>query len=367
MTPREQLLTILRGGKPDLVPWYGDLDYWANSLVKRGLKPKNFILSDDYIRWHRDLGVGFYLQGYFPYKQVISNCVIHDWYDGNRHYKEIKTPKGAVRECWEYIPASFCEAPAEHFMKSATDIPVMKFIYENTSFEPDYTQAGLRHSQVGEQGVVLCYLPKSPFMHLLALEAGIMSVTMTALNSPDEFGELLQVMKKAFDQAARIALESPAEVLMIPENLSSEMVGPELFELYMADYQREWTTKIREAGKYSFIHIDGTLAGLLRQEASVGFTVLEALTPYPVGDLKFGELEQFVGDSKSILWGGIPGSYFTACVDDVEFDRHVRYLLDIMTQKPRFVLGVADQVPPDGLEYRIRRVSELVDKYGYYI
>jgi hypothetical protein len=153
---------------------------------------------------------------------------------------------------------------------------------------------------------------------------------------------------------------------MIPENLSSEMVGPELFELYMADYQREWTTKIREAGKYSFIHIDGTLAGLLKQEASAGFTVLEALTPYPVGDLKFEELEQFGGDSKSILWGGIPGSYFTACVDDVEFDRHVRYLLDIMTQKPRFVLGVADQVPPDGLEYRVRRVSELIKRYGYY-
>ncbi len=366
MTPREQLLTILKGEKPDRVPWYGDLDYWANSLIRRGLKPENFIRSDDYIRWHRDLGVGFYLQGYFPYKQIISDCRIHDWYEGNRHYKEIETPKGTVRECWEYIPASFCEAPAEHFLKSAADIPAMKFIYENTSFEPDYDLAQLRLSQAGDQGVVLCYLPKSPFMHLVALEAGILSVTVTALNAPDEFGELLQVMKKSFDQAAIIALESPAEVLMIPENLSSEMVGPEFFELYMRDYQKEWTTKIRAAGKYSFIHIDGTLAGLLKQEASVGFTVLEALTPYPVGDLKFGELEQLAGNSESILWGGIPGSYFTNCVDDAEFDRHVRYLLGIMTQKPRFVLGVADQVPPDGLEYRVRRVSELVHSYGRY-
>ena len=366
MTPREQLLTILKGGKPDQVPWYGDLDYWANSLIRRNLKPKDFIRSDNYIRWHKDLGVGFYLQGYFPYKQIISNCLIRDWSDGNRHYKEIKTPKGTVRECWEYIPSSFCEAPAEHFIKSVADIPVMKFIYENTSFEPDYDLALLRLSQVGDQGVVLCYLPKSPFMHLVALEAGIMSVTIAALTAPDEFSELLQVMKRSFDQAALIALGSPAEVLMIPENLSSEMVGPELFELYMRDYQKEWTTKIREADKYSLIHIDGTLAGLLKQEASVGFTVLEALTPYPVGDLKFEELEQFTGDSDSIIWGGIPGSYFTDCVDDAEFDRHVRYLLNIMTQKPRFVLGVADQVPPDGLEYRVRRVSELVHSYGNY-
>ena len=98
----------------------------------------------------------------------------------------------------------------------------------------------------------------------------------------------------------------------------------------------------------------------------MGFTVLEALTPYPVGDLKWEELESFAGDSKSILWGGIPGSYFTGCVDDEEFDRHVKYLLEIMRKKPRFVLGVADQVPPDGLERRVKRVSELVSKFGKY-
>jgi uroporphyrinogen-III decarboxylase len=242
----------------------------------------------------------------------------------------------------------------------------MKYIYKNTRFEPDYDQAYLRQRQVGDQGVVLCYLPKSPFMHLMALEAGVMAVTMSALTAPDEFRDLLETMKKVFDQAAQIALESPAEVLMIPENLSSEMVGPDLFSLYMYDYQKEWTAKIREAGKYSYIHIDGTLAGLLREEAKVGFTVLEALTPQPVGDMKWEDLDSFTGDSESILWGGIPGSYFTDCVDDDEFDRHVKYLLEIMTSKPRFVLGVADQVPPDGLEQRVRRVGELVNEFGKY-
>ena len=366
MTNRDRLFTILEGKQPDQVPWFGDLDYWANSLIKRSLKPEDFILSDDYIQWHRDLGVGFYLQGYFPYKQIFTGCEINEWYEGHRHYKEIITPVGSVRECWEFIPTSFSDAPVEHFMKSEAEIPIMKYIYENTRFEPDYEQAWLRKKQAGDQGVVLCYLPKSPFMHLLALEAGVMAVTMAALTAPEEFKDLLDTMKKAFDQAAQIAVDSPAEVLMIPENLSSEMVGPELFDLYMCDYQKEWTTKIREAGKYSFIHIDGTLAGLLKQEAAVGFTVLEALTPYPVGDMKWEDLEQFAGDSKSILWGGIPGSYFTDCVSDDEFERHVKHLLSIMTKKPRFVLGVADQVPPDGLERRVKRVSELVDQYGKY-
>ena len=366
MTPRERILTILKGEQPDQVPWCGDLDYWANSLITRGLKSKDFIKSDDYIQWHRDLRVGFYLQGYFPFKQIYEQCEVKEWTEGHKRFKEIITPLGSVRECWEYIPTSFSEGPIEHFMKSEEDIPVMKFIYENSRFEPDYDFAYKRKQQVGDQGVVLCYLPKSPFMHLLALEAGVMAVTMAALTTPVEFQDLLDTMKKAFDQAAQIAIDSPAEVLMIPENLSSEMVGPELFELYMYDYQKEWTSKIREAGKYSYIHIDGTLGGLLRQEASVGFSVLEALTPHPVGDLKFEDLSDFVGDSKSILWGGIPGVYFTDCVSNEEFERHVIHVLSIMVKEPRYVLGVADQVPPDGLESRVRRVAELVDEFGKY-
>lgn len=366
MTHRERLFSILQGKQPDCLPWFGDLDYWANSLIKRGLKPRGFIQSEDYIQWHRDLNVGFYLQGYFPYKHIIEDCEVREWKEGHRRFKEIRTPLGPVRECWEYIPESYTEGPVEHFMKSAGDLPLMKHIYENSRFEPDYDFAHTRREQVGEQGVVLCYTPKSPFMHLLALEAGIMSVTMTAMTQPDEFQELLEVMKNAFDQAAQIAVDSPAEVLMIPENLSSEMVGPEFFELYMRAYQEEWTTKIHEAGKYSYIHIDGTLRGLLAQEASVGFSVLEALTPHPVGDLKWEELASYAGDSRSVLWGGIPGAYFTANVSEKEFERHVIHMIGLMIEEPRYVLGVADQVPPDGLEKRVRRVGELVEQYGKY-
>ena len=150
MTHRERLFTILEGKKPDILPWFGDLDYWASSLIKRKLKPEGFIQSEDYINWHRDLNVGFYLQGYFPYKQIIDGCDVVEWNEGHKRFKEIRTSLGSVRECWEYIPASFTEGPVEHFMKSAEDMPIMIHIYENTRFEPDYDFAHLRKKQVGD-------------------------------------------------------------------------------------------------------------------------------------------------------------------------------------------------------------------------
>ena len=365
MTPRERIKSIFNGKKPDKIPWFGDLDYWANSLIKDGKKLEGFIESDDYLAWHRDLGVGFYLQGYFPYKENY-NFEVKEWNEGNRRYKKFITPKGDLQECWEYLPSSYTEGPIEHLVKETKDLEIMRYIYENVEYTPDYARAERRLEQVGDQGVVLVYTPKSPFMHLVALEAGIMAVTFAEMEAPDEFAETLAVMEKAHDKAARIAVDSPAEVLMIPENLSSEMVGPDYFEKYMRSYQEKWTSEIRNAGKHSFIHIDGTLQGLLKQEATVGFSVLESMTPAPVGDLAMEELSEFVENPNVILWGGIPGVYFTDAINDQDFETHVRKVLDIMKTESRFVLGVADQVPPNGLESRVRKVGELVEKYGSY-
>jgi len=365
MTHREQILAILSGQQPDQVPWFGDLDYLATAMIAKKERPADFKQSPEYIQWHTELGVGFYLQGHFPFrpicdfKQEVTRV-------GHRTYRKIFTPLGALQECWEYIPTSYTEAPVEHLVKSERDLAALRFVYEHTHWQADYDFSYQRMGQIGEQGILLCYLPRSPFMQLVAMEAGIEAVTFSAMNAPDEFAETLAVMKRSYHQAAQIAVDSPAEALMIPENLSAEMVGPHFFEKYMRSCQQEWIEKIHAVGKFSFIHMDGTLRGLLRQEASTGVSVIEAMTPAPVGDAPIDAWAELADNPHTILWGGIPGSYFTPHIRDDEFERFVKHALDVQRSAPRFVLGVADQVPPDGLEYRIRRVKELVDMFGQY-
>jgi hypothetical protein len=98
----------------------------------------------------------------------------------------------------------------------------------------------------------------------------------------------------------------------------------------------------------------------------VGFDFIESLTPTPVGDLAVADWADFCGTTPTKFWGGIPGAYFSPTVSEQEFERHVRATLAVMRTAPRYVLGVADQVPPDGLEHRLLRVAELVEQYGAY-
>jgi uroporphyrinogen-III decarboxylase len=203
-------------------------------------------------------------------------------------------------------------------------------------------------------------------MQVVALDAGIIATVDLMEDAPELFAETLEVVRHAHDAAAALAVASPAELLMIPENLSSESVGPALFERFMRPYQETWTARIRAAGKFSCMHLDGTLRGLLRQECTVGFDFIESLTPAPVGDLAVEDWAGFCGDTPTKFWGGIPGAYFSPTVSEAEFERHVRATLAVMRTEPRYVLGVADQVPPDGLEHRLLRVAELVEECGAY-
>jgi hypothetical protein len=201
---------------------------------------------------------------------------------------------------------------------------------------------------------------------MVALDAGIENVTMIHADAPREFDAMFAALTESLDRASQVALESPAEILMMPENLSAEVVGPRFFELYLKDFQSRWSRKIIAAGKFSCIHMDGTLSGLLRQESSLGLTFIEAMTPKPVGDLPIQQWADYRGGGNTLYWGGIPGSYFTPVVSDAEFDRHVKEVLGVMRKDRHMILGVADQVPPDGLERRVARVQELVEQFGTY-
>ena len=72
MTERERVLSVLRGTPPDRVPWLGDLAYWIPYALKSGVIDSSYA-GDGLYRLHRDLGLGFYLQGYFPFEGEAEN------------------------------------------------------------------------------------------------------------------------------------------------------------------------------------------------------------------------------------------------------------------------------------------------------
>ena len=165
------------------------------------------------------------------------------------------------------------------------DLPAFQSYLESLEFTPAYTEAERRYGIIGDNGVVLCYTPRSPFMQMVTTYIGITNLVYLLIDAPDEMAQIFEIMEHKYDQAAELTVNSPAECIMIPENLSSEVVGARYYKKYLRPYESKWIQRIREAGKYSFIHMDGQLKGLIKLVAETGFDVIEAATPLPSGDL----------------------------------------------------------------------------------
>lgn len=383
MNRREDILKLLRGEQPEYLPWCGDLSYWIDYLQEDHLMPEKY-LTEAPVKdgpankglagrfeekglqmLHRDLGVGLYLQGYFPFQEQYNNIEYSYYEDPQEGTRTtvFKTPYGELREIWKFLPATYSWAPYEYLIKGAEDLAALKYIYENISYLPDYGLAELRSATIGDQGIVVVYAPKSPLMELVALKAGLETVVELYMDEPELLEETLEVMEKKVDEAVKIALAAPADCIFFPENLSSEMVGGTLYDEYMEFVHKKWTMWAKEAGRPSFVHLDGTLKPLLTKLSKSGFDVIEAVTPKPVGDVAVEDLRDYV-EEDTIVWGGIPGGFFTDDVSDEDFDKFVIETIQKMKEKGRFALGVADQVVPGSSFKRIHRVSELVEQYG---
>lgn len=383
---KERLFSILNGKIPERLPWFGDLSYWHFAMEQQGRLEKRYQGYEGRLNMHRDLDCGYYVQGYYSYMPEYNNCEVVEvkrevegyggdqpLYKGLRLVKkegnndmirEISTPLGNIKEYWPYLENSYTWGPKELFIKTADDLKVFQYWTKNTSYKPDYKKIDFVKEKVGDFGCMLCYLPRSPLMTLI-LNAGISTTINLMMDYRELFDETIKVLDHNSGEAIEISLPSLSEIFMIPENLSSDIVGKRLYEEYMLPYEEKWTKKINSVGKFSLIHFDGYLKGLLKEVSNAGFSIIEGMTPEPVGDLKVEEFDEYVR-SESIMWGGIPGTLFMEETSEEDFIEFVIRVIKIMVSKPKYVLGIADSIPPNGIIERVKLISELVEKYGIY-
>ena len=143
-----------------------------------------------------------------------------------------------------------------------------------------------------------------------------------------------------------------------PDNLSSDCTAGVYDEFMAARHQRR-LQRLHAAGVKCAVHLDGKVRGLLPKLVRSGFDAIEALPPKPAGDLEVEEIRELAGSEKVILWGGVPGVMFAPPYTWNQMAAHVRRLRACWAGRP-FVMGVADQVPPDGNIDFCRRIAELV-------
>jgi hypothetical protein len=138
------------------------------------------------------------------------------------------------------------------------------------------------------------------------------------------------------------------------------MLCPPHFERYALEYYGHISERMHRAGKFIHPHWDGYLRTLLPYMGRCGFDGIEALTPWPQGDVTIEEIREALPEAM-ILIDGIPATHFLPQTSYQELEEFTLKVLDLFA--PNLILGISDELPPGGDIEKVRRVSQIAASY----
>lgn len=368
MTQRQRMEAVFRGERPDAMAWFGDLTYWYSAHRQIGDLPPRWQGPTGLHALHQELGVGEYIPGCTAVDTAEGPEVAHDvTVADDRRTARWRTPAGSIQEVQEYCPSSFSWGYTEHAVKTAADLRVVRYLYEQRRYTPqpqrfgevdqrDYAAYGFGPTHIAS--------PPTPLSELNKHWIGVNDLTFLLQDEPEEMALTLAAIAASHDEVYRQIAACPPAYVMICENLTATTMGG-YFDAYLAPHLRRWCGWLRAGGHRSMLHNDGTLRGTLEKLAAVGVDCVDSVVPKPVGDVAISELRALAGD-QIILLGGLPGAMFAPPFTARDIEQQVREIIRVHQASNRFILGVADQVPPNGDLALVKLVGELVEAHGRY-
>ena len=360
---RTAFLELLKGEQPDEIVWTADISYWMEGRRRDGTYDPDWDTEEGYLRLHRRLGIFPYV--YYP--KFFAFAAHHDdsvrisfEQSGNVNRRRIQTPAGDLIEESTYLPESCCGACTKHAVESAADLDVLLYVLNHRRLIPAYLDDYAQRLSMWEayDGVPAIGLPRSPLSCFCYEWVGVENMVYLVADHEDKVRAALQLMNRQEEPILDAVCRAGLPVVHFPDNLTSETLTG-LYDAFMAPGHRRRIGRLHEAGVCCAVHLDGAVKGLLPKLAAAGFDAVEALTPKPTGDIDMAEMRALVGSRRVILWGGVPGAMFAPPYTWDDMERHVEQLRSSWKGCP-FIVGVADQVPPDGDIEFCRKIAHLL-------
>lgn len=304
MTPRERVLTLLRGNLPDKIPFTHCDRHFPRGQVEREARNR-----------------GLALLCYRPcFVESMSNVEVITKTEGNILTRTYRTQVGNITERLKfgvgYNQARYGRdwkgmqpRRVEYAVKKPEDYDVLRFIVENTHYEPYYYPIEDQTKRLGNDGIVVASLLYSPFQRLLIQWVGP-RLYIHLTKQEEMIDEICGMLGKRYEtELFPIAADSPSEVVLYGDNIDSILISPSVFERYHLPSYAKCARILHSRGKLLDVHMDGRLkdiAGLIKRSE---VDIVEAFTLPPMGDLPINEALSMWGDK--IIWINFPSSVST--------------------------------------------------------
>lgn len=373
MTMRERILAVYRRQTPDVVPYMLDLSHWFYhkhrlpwDLTVAYEKPEAPLID-----YHKQTGAGFYVPNLAPFYSVsygsdVQAETFKETIDGAPAITwRLSTPLGRIQRTRIWEAQSYSWGIRDWGVQTENDLRVLAYALASRTYEPRWDVYRAWNDYVGAMGVVYMLVGYSAVGQINNLWMGTVGATYAYSDWSETMHEVVEQINANNLRLIDLVAESPAEVVCMGDNFSSDLQPPSFFNEWSHAYYTQAVKRLHAAGKYVAVHIDGRLRGALGMIQQTGADCADAVTPIPTGDLTPAQCRDEAGPD-FILSGGIAPALWLPDVATSAFERAVIEWLDLRKISPRLIANAGDQVPPGAVEERITLMRDLVEEYGRY-
>ena len=373
MTLRERILAVYRGEVPDVAPYMLDLSHWFyhSRRLPWDLSQSYVEPERELIDYHKGAGVGFYMPNLTAFLSVVYPPEVkvvttrRTVGGAPEIFWRIETPVGSIERVRRWEEQTYAWGIRNWGVRSEADLRTFQYAMSRRRFAGHWDRYTAWANYVGDDGVVYIPLGYSAMGHLLNYWMGIEHVAYATSDCPDLLREVVDAVNENTLRLVELVCASPAEVVVMGDNFSSDVQPPSFFEKWSRSFYEQAVKRFHDAGKFVAVHIDGKLKGALRMLREVGADCADAVTPTPMGDLSPAECREEAGRD-FILSGGVSPDLWMPDVPLERFGAKVREWLEQKSLSARFIAGAGDQVPPGADERRIAIMRDLVAEHGRY-
>jgi hypothetical protein len=300
---RQDILAVLSGHAPGRLPWTIHHDLLPRGTQERRLRGLGLAIVDKSVR---------------PYREGAHRVSVDEraGWDGQARlaFRTWHTPCGDLEARLREGPdgSTWTE---QYPVRGPSDFRVLSYISDDTEYRENNAAVADAQAALADDGLVLCRMMRSPVQRLLTEWMGPVGFSCALADDGPALGRLVESLAARDGEAFAVAARSPAEAVWSAENLTGDMVGPDMFRRWHAPYYDRAARMLGAAGKLYGVHMDGRLASLRDAVGACAMDFVEGFTPPPMGNLALAEAR--TAWPGKALWVNIPGTVFLGAETDV--------------------------------------------------
>jgi len=368
-----------------------EVTYWYSKRLEHiHTLPQPWTLEDDFKRAETwlSLGIDDILEVSVPWS--VNNQA--SWKDSlipagqaDKHpvlVREYETPAGrlrhAIRQTGEDPGAGWVIQPdhvplfedyniprgIEHAVSSPADVPAVKYLYgpPNENEKKWFADRMAKVKEFSEKKGLFVQAWSAFGMDAAVWMSGSEGAIMMAMDAPEAFGELLEIIAETDYERTRLAVLHEGVDMVVQRGWysSTDFWSPNLFEKFTYPHIVKLASLAHEHGKKFAYTITTGVEVIGPRLAEAGVDVLYFIDPVQ-DTISLEKAKELLG-SRMTLVGGV-NALTLACREPKRIETDIKRALDILGPTHRFILHPIDAIFPDTPWEGVEQLIKTWEKY----